>query len=164
MARAATALVLGSSMPNSAALGAGRAMTFTSFTMAENNLGSLVVLEGGKLVGVIPERRYAREIVLRGRTSPGTLVDQGNLRASRRCAACGGADRRLKTEAEQSGYRLPIDGRFCAKSSYAKPPAVGSIDGLPLRPEVYSSCREWVPEFVRGPTSGGAVSSMATKS
>jgi CBS domain-containing protein len=40
--------------------------------MAENNIGSLVVLEDGKLVGVITERHYAREIVLKGRTSPGT--------------------------------------------------------------------------------------------
>ena len=42
--------------------------------MAENNIGSLVVLEDGKLVGVITERLYAREIVLKGRTSPGTQV------------------------------------------------------------------------------------------
>jgi len=42
--------------------------------MAENNIGSLVVLEDGKLVGVITERLYAREIVLKGRTSPGTRV------------------------------------------------------------------------------------------
>jgi CBS domain-containing protein len=42
--------------------------------MAENNIGSLVVLEDGKLVGVITERHYAREIILKGRTSPGTLV------------------------------------------------------------------------------------------
>jgi len=41
--------------------------------MAENNIGSLVVLENGKLVGLIAERHYAREIVLKGRTSPGTL-------------------------------------------------------------------------------------------
>jgi CBS domain-containing protein len=34
----------------------------------------LVVLEDGKLVGIITERHYAREIVLKGRTSPGTLV------------------------------------------------------------------------------------------
>ena len=42
--------------------------------MAENNIGSLVVLEDGKLVGVVTERHYAREIVLKGRTSPRTLV------------------------------------------------------------------------------------------
>ena len=42
--------------------------------MAENNIGSLVVLEDGKLVSVINERHYAREIVLKGRTSQETLV------------------------------------------------------------------------------------------
>jgi CBS domain-containing protein len=42
--------------------------------MAEKNIGSLAVLEDGKLVGIITERHYAREIVLKGRTSPGTLV------------------------------------------------------------------------------------------
>jgi CBS domain-containing protein len=42
--------------------------------MAENNIGSLVVLDDGKLVGLIAERHYAREIILRGRTSRGTLV------------------------------------------------------------------------------------------
>ena len=41
--------------------------------MAENNIGSLVVLENGRLVGLIAERHYAREIVLRGRTSRGML-------------------------------------------------------------------------------------------
>ena len=42
--------------------------------MAEHNIGSLVVLEDDKLVGVITERHYAREIVLKGKTSQGTLV------------------------------------------------------------------------------------------
>ena len=42
--------------------------------MAENDIGSLVVLEDDKLVGIITERHYAREIVLKGKTSQGTLV------------------------------------------------------------------------------------------
>ena len=42
--------------------------------MAENNIGSLLVLDGDKLVGLITERNYAREIILKGRTSPETLV------------------------------------------------------------------------------------------
>jgi CBS domain-containing protein len=42
--------------------------------MAEHNIGSLVVLEDDKLVGVITERHYAREIVLKGKTSQETLV------------------------------------------------------------------------------------------
>jgi len=42
--------------------------------MAEKNIGSLVVLEDEKLVGIITERIYAREIALKGRTSSQTLV------------------------------------------------------------------------------------------
>jgi len=42
--------------------------------MAEKNIGSLAVLEDGKLVGIITERIYAREIALKGRTSAQTLV------------------------------------------------------------------------------------------
>lgn len=42
--------------------------------MAGNNIASLVVLEDGKLVGIITERLYAQEIILKGRTSPGTFV------------------------------------------------------------------------------------------
>jgi len=42
--------------------------------MAENDIGSLVVLEGDELIGIITERHYSREIALKGRTSPATLV------------------------------------------------------------------------------------------
>jgi CBS domain-containing protein len=42
--------------------------------MAEKNIGSLVVMEHGKLLGIVTERTYAREIALKGRTSSQTLV------------------------------------------------------------------------------------------
>lgn len=42
--------------------------------MADKDIGSLIVLENDKLIGIITERLYAREIVLKGRTSPGTFV------------------------------------------------------------------------------------------
>ena len=42
--------------------------------MAEHDIGALVVLDDGDLVGIITERDYAQKIVLKGRTSPTTAV------------------------------------------------------------------------------------------
>jgi len=42
--------------------------------MAENNIGSVLVMDGATLVGVFTERDYARNVVLKGRSSPQTLV------------------------------------------------------------------------------------------
>jgi CBS domain-containing protein len=42
--------------------------------MAEHDIGSLVVMDGDKLVGIITERHYARNVVLKGKTSPTTPV------------------------------------------------------------------------------------------
>ncbi|MEJ2364233.1 MAG: CBS domain-containing protein [Deltaproteobacteria bacterium] len=44
--------------------------------MAEKNVGSLVILEGETLVGLISERAYARKIVLKGRLSRNTPVSE----------------------------------------------------------------------------------------
>ncbi len=42
--------------------------------MAEHDVGVLVVLEGGKPVGIFSERDLARKVELRGRTAKGTAV------------------------------------------------------------------------------------------
>jgi len=42
--------------------------------MAENDIGSLVVIDREALVGIITERHYARNVVLKGKTSPATPV------------------------------------------------------------------------------------------
>jgi CBS domain-containing protein len=44
--------------------------------LAEKNAGALVVTEGGKLVGIISERDYARRVALVDRTSRDTLVSE----------------------------------------------------------------------------------------
>jgi len=42
--------------------------------MAEKNIGSVLVMDGATLVGIFTERDYARNVVLKGRSSPQTLV------------------------------------------------------------------------------------------
>jgi hypothetical protein len=42
--------------------------------MAEENIGSLVVMEGETLKGVVTERQYARHVALKGPVSPATRV------------------------------------------------------------------------------------------
>lgn len=44
--------------------------------MADNEVGALVVLEGEKLAGIISERDYARNVILRGKTSKTTPVKE----------------------------------------------------------------------------------------
>ncbi len=43
--------------------------------MADKDVGALVVLDGGKIVGLVTERHYARNVFLKGRASPQTRVD-----------------------------------------------------------------------------------------
>ena len=42
--------------------------------MAKKNIGALLVVEAGVLIGIVSERDYARKIILKGKASMDTLV------------------------------------------------------------------------------------------
>jgi CBS domain-containing protein len=44
--------------------------------MGEKNIGALIAVEDGQVVGVLSERDYSRKVVLQGRTSRDTLVGE----------------------------------------------------------------------------------------
>ena len=45
-------------------------------SMAEKQIGALVVAQAGKVVGIISERDYAREVILKNKSSRTTPVDE----------------------------------------------------------------------------------------
>jgi CBS domain-containing protein len=42
--------------------------------MAEKEIGAVLVMDGGRLVGIFSERDYARQVILKGKTSKDTPV------------------------------------------------------------------------------------------
>lgn len=44
--------------------------------MGEKNIGALVAMDGGEVVGILSERDYSRKVVLQGRTSRDTKVGE----------------------------------------------------------------------------------------
>lgn len=45
-------------------------------TMAERSIGSLLVMENGELKGIVTERDYARKVIVKGRSSKSTQVQE----------------------------------------------------------------------------------------
>ena len=76
--------------------------------MAEKEVGALLVMTGDKLVGVISERDYAREIILKGRSSKTTLVEEIMTKNIITLLAGDNLDRGLKLMTEKRVRHLPV--------------------------------------------------------
>ena len=44
--------------------------------MCEKNIGGLIIIENGKMVGIFTERDYARKLILKGKSSKDTLISE----------------------------------------------------------------------------------------
>jgi len=76
--------------------------------MAEKRIGAVLVMEGGKLAGILSERDYARKIVLQGRSSKDTPV-RDIMTADVVCIGLGDtADRCMQLVTNRRIRHLPV--------------------------------------------------------
>ncbi len=90
--------------------------------MAEKDVGALVVLEAGKLAGIISERDYARKVILQGKSSHDIPVRE--IMTGKVVTVQLDADRRglhgahdQPARAASAGDRWRTAGRACCRSA-----------------------------------------------
>ena len=76
--------------------------------MAEKNVGALLVVEDGQLVGIISERDYTRKVMLRGKRSRETQVREIMSTELTTVAAEEGVDDCLRFMTEKRVRHLPV--------------------------------------------------------
>lgn len=68
--------ILQSKGSNVFSIGSGATVLEALKMMGEKNIGALPVIDDGKLTGILSERDYARKVVLKGKTSSETFVNE----------------------------------------------------------------------------------------
>lgn len=79
-------------------------------TMASKEIGALAVMLGEKLVGLLSERDYARKIILKGRSSRETKVDEIMMAPPITVGSDCSVDQAMRTMTEQRVRHLPVIG------------------------------------------------------
>lgn len=82
--------------------------------MAEKSVGALVVLDGDALVGIVTERDYARKVILKGRSSRTTAVQDIMTAEVVTTSSEVTVEQCMNTVTEQRIRHLPVvdDGRL----------------------------------------------------
>jgi CBS domain-containing protein len=83
--------------------------------MAEKNVGALMVVQNGQLVGIVSERDYTRKVMLRGKRSRETLVSEIMSTQLTTVDPKQGVDECLRFMTEKRVRHLPVvkDGEIC---------------------------------------------------
>ncbi|MBL0146395.1 MAG: CBS domain-containing protein [Chitinophagaceae bacterium] len=76
--------------------------------MAEKNIGSIVVMENDKYIGLLTERDYARKIVLKGKSSTTTLVSEIMTTGLPRITPDNSVDTCMQIMSENNVRYLPV--------------------------------------------------------
>jgi CBS domain-containing protein len=76
--------------------------------MAEKRIGALLVMQAGKLVGIISERDYARKVVLQGRSSATTPVSDIMTSDVVRVGLADSADHCMQIVTDKRIRHLPV--------------------------------------------------------
>ncbi len=84
--------------------------------MAEKEIGSLLVMEGNELAGMLSERDYARKIILMGRSSKDTRVDEIMTPSPLTVVPDCSIDDAMRIMTENRVRHLPVVGRTGAVS------------------------------------------------
>ena len=79
--------------------------------MADKEIGSLLVMEGNKLAGMLSERDYARKVILMGRSSRDTRVGEIMTAAPLTVAPDCSIDGAMRIMTENRVRHLPVVGR-----------------------------------------------------
>ena len=76
--------------------------------MAQRHVGALLVMEGGRLVGIVSERDYARKVILQDRSSRSTPVAEIMSAPVITVAATASLDECMRTVTHHRVRHLPV--------------------------------------------------------
>jgi CBS domain-containing protein len=79
-------------------------------TMASEEIGALVVMVDEKIIGLLSERDYARKIILKGRSSRDTQVDEIMMSPPITVSPDCSVDQAMRTMTEHRVRHLPVVG------------------------------------------------------